>query len=216
MLKGIIFDFDGVIVESLDIKTKAFGKLFESYGDLSRKMVEYHLEHTGVPRYEKFRYFYNVLLEQEIDDKTMNFLDKEFSKIVKEEIIKAPFVNGVLEFLDNYYGKIDFFIASATPERELLDIVESKGLKKYFKGIHGYPPNKVENTARIIDRGYSREELIFVGDAKSDYNAAKENGLRFVLRKTADNKNLNVDYDFVIENFHDLQKIVEEELDARG
>ena len=74
----------------------------------------------------------------------------------------------------------------------------------------------MENAARILESGYNREELIFVGDAKSDYKAAKENGLRFVLRKTADNENLSVNYDFVIENFHDLQKIVEEELDVRN
>ena len=33
MLKGIIFDFDGVIAESVEVKTDAFANLYQPYGD---------------------------------------------------------------------------------------------------------------------------------------------------------------------------------------
>ena len=55
MIKAIIFDFDGVLVESLDIKTRAFAKLFGPEGpDMAKRVVDYHLQNGGVSRYEKF------------------------------------------------------------------------------------------------------------------------------------------------------------------
>ena len=33
MIKGIIFDFDGVIVESVSVKTDAFAELYSKYND---------------------------------------------------------------------------------------------------------------------------------------------------------------------------------------
>ena len=59
MLKAILFDFDGVLVESVDIKTKAFAKLFENEGpEIVNKVVEYHLANGGVSRFKKFDYIY--------------------------------------------------------------------------------------------------------------------------------------------------------------
>ena len=54
------FDFDGVIVDSLDIKSQAFGELFKDYGeDVVKKVMDYHLnEGWAMSRYEKFKYYY--------------------------------------------------------------------------------------------------------------------------------------------------------------
>jgi beta-phosphoglucomutase-like phosphatase (HAD superfamily) len=63
LIKAIIFDFDGVIVESVDIKTKAFAKLFESESqDVVEEIVSYHLQHTGVSRFEKFQYIFEQIM----------------------------------------------------------------------------------------------------------------------------------------------------------
>ena len=64
MVKAIIFDFDGVLVESVDIKTRAFARLFESEeNDAVKEIVNYHLGHAGVSRFEKFKYIYNNILQ---------------------------------------------------------------------------------------------------------------------------------------------------------
>ena len=63
-MKRVFFDFDGVILDSVDVKTKAFGKMFEAYGsDVQKEVVQYHLENCGVSRFEKFRYYYENILE---------------------------------------------------------------------------------------------------------------------------------------------------------
>ena len=69
MIKAIIFDFDGVIVESVDIKTKAFARLFEHEGKVVvEKVVDYHLRNGGVSRFDKFRYFFNEILRRPLSD----------------------------------------------------------------------------------------------------------------------------------------------------
>ena len=56
--KSIIFDCDGVILNSNKIKTKAFRKASFTFGDkASRSLENYHLKNGGVSRYAKFDYF---------------------------------------------------------------------------------------------------------------------------------------------------------------
>ena len=55
MIKAIIFDFDGVIAESVNVKTEAFASLYEPYGkDVVNKVEQHHLANGGVSRFEKF------------------------------------------------------------------------------------------------------------------------------------------------------------------
>ena len=55
-IKAIIFDFDGVIVESMDIKTQAFAHLFRKCSeDIIKKVIQLHLDNGGMSRYEKFK-----------------------------------------------------------------------------------------------------------------------------------------------------------------
>ena len=61
MVNAIIFDFDGVVLESLNVKTNAFKKLYEPYGsDISKKVVEHHLENGGVSRFDKIKFYHNI------------------------------------------------------------------------------------------------------------------------------------------------------------
>ena len=59
MIKNIIFDFDGVVLDSVPVKTEAFIKLFQSYEKQHvDKLIEYHLKNGGKSRYLKIKYFY--------------------------------------------------------------------------------------------------------------------------------------------------------------
>ena len=70
MIKVIIFDFDGVLVESVNIKTEAFAEIYRPYGKLiERKVVNHHLANGGVSRYEKFVLYHNKFLGLKICEK---------------------------------------------------------------------------------------------------------------------------------------------------
>jgi len=109
MINTVIFDFDGVLVESLNIKTEAFRKLFLPEGeDIANRVVEYHIANSGVSRYDKFRYVYKEMLERPLDENTFDSLCEGFSRLVAEEVVKAPYVEGAMEFLSSCVDKYTF------------------------------------------------------------------------------------------------------------
>ena len=191
MIKAVIFDFDGVLVESAEIKTEAFGQLFYSFPDKVHEIVEYHKRNMGISRYVKFRYFYENILGKELSHDEEIELGERFSQIVLDKILKAPFVAGTLDFLDKYYKKIPLFIASGTPDDELQYIIRKQGIPQYFEEIHGTPRKKPEIIMDILSRySWNASEAIFVGDAESDLKAARETGVRFIARISSGNDNL--------------------------
>ena len=53
----------------------------------------------------------------------------------------------------------------------------------YCKGVFGAPKNKNVIVREILDvHCLKPDEVIFVGDAMSDYQAASENSIRFIAR----------------------------------
>lgn len=191
MIKAVLFDFDGVLLESADLKTKAFKTLFSQWPDKTDAMVSYHLKNMGISRFVKFKYFYEELLGEPYTDEKGEALSRKFSDIVLDEIKKAPLVNGAREFLEEHYRKILLFVASGTPQEELLSIVSCKEIKKYFNEIFGSPASKkeiIENVRHAYN--LEKHEMIFVGDAESDMNASLETNIYFVARATEENHEL--------------------------
>ncbi len=182
-IKTIFFDFDGVIADSVDIKTRAFAKLFERYGeDVVKKVVEYHLSHGGVSRYDKFRYYYQNILSKKITDDEIDILDKKFSEIVFNEVLKAPLIEGVVDFL-NFCLRQEkkMFVVSATPQKEIRKIVEGKGLSKYFQDVVGSPAKKDESVGYLIRKyGLKPERSLYFGDSAGDLKASQKYKIKFV------------------------------------
>jgi len=184
MIKVIVFDFDGVLVESVDIKTKAFAHLFAHHGkNISDRVVAHHLANTGVSRFEKFKYVYDEILQSPLYDAEFQRLCREFSRLVAEEVAAAPAVPGAMEFLEATRGKYILFVASATPEQELQEIVARRGMESYFTKVFGAPLPKREAARQSLEScACTGREALFVGDARSDYDAAMANGMWFVGR----------------------------------
>jgi len=182
-VKAIIFDFDGVILESCDIKTRAFRELFKSYPYHVNEIVSYHREHGGVSRYKKFAYFYEEILKQPLEEGELEELGDRFSNLVLDEIRKCDFVPGAHEFLKKYSKKLRLFVASGTPEQELRAIVKERGLEAYFTGVYGTPATKSEIIKKILNEEcLKKDEVIFVGDSETDYKEALKAGVPFVAR----------------------------------
>ena len=79
----------------------------------------------------------------------------------------------------------DFFISTGTPEEEIKIILEIKGLSKYFREVHGSPGKKPDHVKGILERfGYDKSEVVFIGDAPTDIEAARKNGITFIGRYT--------------------------------
>lgn len=191
MLRAIIFDFDGVILESVDIKTRAFRELFKDHPDRLEDIVQLHVQNTGVSRFEKFEIIYRKFLRQPIDETRLRELGDAFSQLVFEEIVRCPFVAGAAEFLEKHCENYDLFIASATPTVEMRAIVAQRGLARFFRKVYGSPGTKGQIVRDILgQRSLEPSQAVFIGDALSDYRGAREAGVPFIGRVPASAPNL--------------------------
>lgn len=179
--KAFIFDFDGVIVDSVNIKTLAFIRLFERYGnDLVAKIVKHHKSHGGVSRFDKIRHYHKAYLKKDISERQVGILANRFSGIVLGQVVRAPFIKGVLDFMNTLKEK-NLFLISATPEDEIKLIVRKRGLHKYFTDILGSPRTKKENLKALIAKyGLNYRECVYFGDSQEDKLAAADFKIRFV------------------------------------
>lgn len=209
-IKAIIFDFDGVIAESVNVKTEAFAELYKPYGDkVVKKVVDHHVSHGGISRYKKFRLYHKKFLSQNINDDKVNKLAHKFSKMVVNKVVEAPYVVGTYEFISNDYKNYDFYISSGTPQKEINKIAKKRNIAQFFKGIYGSPTSKDEHTKKIMEKNnYQNDEVVFIGDAPSDRKAAKNNDIYFIAR-VDDEKSILKNEKNNIGNLNNLSKIIE-------
>lgn len=183
--QAIIFDFDGVVVESGKIKTQAFAELYRSYGEnIVAKVVQFHTQNGGMSRYRKFRHFQEHLLHQPpLTEAEERQLDIRFSELVVEAVIAAEAVPGAIELIRQQSRKIPLFVASGTPEIELKVIVERRGLAPYFTAVRGAPALKKTIIAEIlVAHNLQPETVLMIGDAMADLEGAQANNTAFLGR----------------------------------
>jgi phosphoglycolate phosphatase-like HAD superfamily hydrolase len=146
-------------------------------------IVEYHEANAGVSRFLKFRHIHEHILGRPLGAEEEHALGERFSDLVVEEVIRCPFVPGALELLKAYGKECAMFVASGTPEGELHRLVEARNLTVFFRGVYGSPKGKADIIEEILAASATpRSSLLFVGDGRSDYEAAKAAGVAFVGR----------------------------------
>jgi beta-phosphoglucomutase len=213
MLSAIIFDFDGVILESVSVKTTAFRHLFSFYPEHVDEIVQYHLENGGMSRFEKFRYIYQNILNEKLSEERFETLSARFSTLVEKAVADAPYVDGAPDLLECCSKRYPLFIVSATPQEELIRIAKSRGIDPFFRGIFGSPVKKTEHIRRIAaENNFNPAEVIFVGDAVNDYQAALSTGVRFIARITPGEPDRFINLSGIeqrISTLHDLKKYLE-------
>lgn len=208
-IKAVIFDFDGVICDSVNIKTEAFVELYSNYHQsISNSVKNYHLKYGGISRFEKIKYFETVLLKNEYNYEIIKEKARLFSKIVKDKVIKSEYINGVLEFIRDI-PNTPKFICTGTPENEIMDIVQQRNIHSYFTDIYGSPKSKEQIIKNILEKWnlYSKEVLFF-GDAMTDLYASQKCKLNFIGIKNCDTvfpKNTKIIDDFYDKYLNEIQ-----------
>jgi len=183
-LKAIVFDFDGVILESHDIKTEAFLALFADHSDRLEEIRSYHLHNVGISRYVKFEHIMREILGLPYTEADRERLGAGFARLTHERILACPEVPGARELLRGLRGRVLRAVASGTPQDELRQIVGERSMTEWFDELWGTPRTKPDILCDVLIRHrLSPAQVLMVGDGMSDYKAAQETGVRFLARE---------------------------------
>ena len=184
IIKLIITDFDGVILESESAKDQAFYECFSIFPEHVEEFVAYHRNNPIIGRYEKFEYFYKKILKRRYAEDDKKFISKRFNDIVFEKVVASPFVLGALNFLKTYSKFVPIWVVTGTPKKELLRVLKALNLEQYFQKVSSIPPHKSLILANILkETGLEPENTIYIGDMNNDLKAAQENHIPFIARR---------------------------------
>ena len=183
MIKVIVLDFDGVIVESLDIKTQAFRDLFSDYPEHIDDIMSYHIEHNAISRYIKFEYIVTHILGETYDEARTRELGARFSQLVQQKVTECPYVNGTEEFLTYFSARVPLYVASSTPKEELDEIIKARGIDRHFKGTYGTPWQKYDVLQKVmLEEKVTPEMVAYIGDSNEDLAVAQKTAVFFIGR----------------------------------
>ena len=182
MKNVLIYDFDGVIIDSVMAKGRAFCTLFEKYDlKIVNKINRYHNANGGMPRDEKIKNIFKYILNENPSDGKIDAYCIKFSEIVLEMVMNCNFINGSFDFISKENKNYKQYIVSATPQKELNYIVKEKMINNYFLGIYGSPITKDIHINNIVNSHvYNVQDVIYIGDSLSDYDYATKAGVKFI------------------------------------
>ena len=179
----VVFDLDGVILESLEVKTEAFVEMYSEYGkEIVSKVRAYHLNNGGISRYKKIRYFHKNFLNLDLSNSDFDKLLSKFATIVFSKVVKSKFVDGFNEYIKSILNNSYICLSTGTPTKEAKEILEYKKITHYFSEIYGSPSEKKDHLFKILQKNKFQDKY-FLGDAMSDYQAAEEFNFKFILRE---------------------------------
>lgn len=174
-LKLIVFDCDGVLIESVDAKTRAYAAIARPYGQKAvDALVTHHLEQGGVSRVEKIRWFFESFLKRAPEEGEERRLVDEFTAHSLDYVYTALSVPGIWDVLERWRGVVPMYVASGAPHLELTNVLKQHEMAPYFTGIYGSPPGKATLLRGILaEENIEPYNAVMVGDSANDMYAAE-------------------------------------------
>jgi phosphoglycolate phosphatase-like HAD superfamily hydrolase len=178
----LVFDCDGVILNSNKIKTQAFYDVAKVYGhEPAQILKDYHILNGGISRYEKFEFLLKNILQKPIETQELNKLLSNFSKEVKKALLTCEVAMNIKE-LRSKTENTKWLIVSGGDQAELREVFKQRGLDSYFDGgIFGSPHAKDEILSRVTKSGLIINPTLFLGDSKYDFIVSRQFNLDFIF-----------------------------------
>jgi phosphoglycolate phosphatase-like HAD superfamily hydrolase len=179
----VVFDCDGVLLESMGAKIEAFRRwvpgAFAAQREAFMRVV---MDGFGKSRTHHIRTFYEDILGQSPDDALIESEVARFTEICEPLCASAEWRVGSREFvMACRRAGIPRYVLSGTPQEPLEAMLASTHAAEYFDVIIGSPPAKPESLAQILAQTHiPAHRSVFVGDAEADRAAAAHVGAHFV------------------------------------
>lgn len=179
-IKMVIFDWNGTLIDDVWLSVNSVNAVLEKRM-LKPITTEFYKEHFRFPVTE----FYQEIgldITKELDRVTREFGEHYIASLDKLKLFRD--IIPILEELKK--EGIDTGIFSAMEHDMLNHHVEIMRISKYFRFIEGiedvYAGGKVHLGKKILEKsGYSKDEILFVGDTCHDYETAQAIGCNAAL-----------------------------------
>ena len=181
--KTIVFDCDGVVLDSNLVKTEAYFRTAKSLGATdaqAQALVDYHVRLGGISRYHKFDWYLREVMHQPATQEAIQVLLDEFGRELEVVLMECAVAEGLPEL--RAASTANWMILSGGDQQEIRTLFAKRDLAKYFDGgLFGSPDNKDTVLAREKANGNLQFPALFIGDSKYDFEAATRAGLDFVF-----------------------------------
>jgi phosphoglycolate phosphatase-like HAD superfamily hydrolase len=179
--RTVVFDCDGVILNSNRVKTEAFRMAALPYGiEAADALVNYHVANGGVSRYDKFQYFLDVIVHGQSGPDLAALL-ATYAADVRAQLLKCE-ISDCLGQLRSVQLRQRWMVVSGSDQTELRQVFASRRLSEMFEsGIFGSPDDKAIILKRELGNGAIRTPALFLGDSAYDHRVATEAGMDFIF-----------------------------------
>lgn len=180
--KSVIFDCDGVLIDSNSLKTEAFFEYALFAGkDKANLLVKYHIKNGGISRYDKIKYFFNEIIDKHLSKSELKKQAKLYGKLVFEKLLNAKITKG-LEVLRRINETADWYVVSGGDQKELIKLFEINGLNKFFpQKVFGSPKSKEQIIIDGREKDLFKQPMLFIGDSKYDMMVARKFNIDFIF-----------------------------------
>lgn len=208
MLKAVIFDMDGVIIDSEPMHFKVDKRLLSNFGlEVDNHFLSQYVGVSNPEMFadikEKFNIKYSI---DELLDLKQNFLLEALNET------KLDAVSGVRELIiDLASNNVLLAIASSSPRIFIEAVIKKLDLEQYFKVVvSGEELEKSKPAPDIFIKaasllGVGRDECIVIEDAATGVEAAFAAGIKCVGYKNPNSGNQNLSKASVIVD--DMRKL---------
>ncbi|MBT8327446.1 MAG: HAD hydrolase-like protein [Bacteroidia bacterium] len=179
--KNILWDFDGVIMDSMEIRDSGFLEIFKDFpNEQVEELMNFHRTNGGWSRYVKIEHFLKNIVKTECSKEIIADYAAQFSSIMLKLLVNPDFlIADSLNYIKSNQH-INYHIVSGSDGTELNHICKELGLNTYFLTINGSPTAKIELVSRIIKKyNYNIADTCLIGDSINDFEAANENNIDF-------------------------------------
>jgi len=181
--KSILFDCDGVILNSNQVKKDAYFKVASSHYEdsLAKLLVEYLIKNTGNPREFFFNHFINNIVPSRVLGPSVNQLVSEVSTEIYQGLMDCEIDSSIYELREKTHHS-KWFVVSGGVQNELIEVFKKRSLLGLFDGgIYGGPMTKYEILKSLFENKLIELPSLYIGDSQFDFEVSEKFNLDFIF-----------------------------------